>query len=260
MAGFLYFHEGPSAPSLEAVRGWGLGYAFDKSPTNRNTSSGPAGGPGGYVFGDKARLGERGCKLAPADQRWRRIPGDHGLWLGYWLADPPTPDDLRRSEVLPGYRVKMPDGREWSIPLVRSCDEHGNPLSRLPCTYDLDDEGHLIDGEPLARHRWLWDITEWAWLKMVNDEDAGDQECLDTASRLLGANYAVHAIELVTMGVFSPQLGPAGVVALAVDYLTFRAWRESQKKTSPDSTTGGSPMSLGETDGTRPTGQPALIS
>lgn len=233
MAGFLYFTPTSMSPSLGKVREWGLGYAFASPPLCREVQGATPNGEKGYVFGDSKRVGDR-VKLGEG-QTWRKIPGREGMqevWVGYWNDAKPTPADLARSEQLAGYALKLADGNEWQVPVVRAYDvDAGLVVPLLPTLYDLDDKGQLTKGEIAAAHRWLWDLTEPAWKAMIVEGDMSDQAMLSIAAKLIGANYAVDVVELAAMlQVFSPQLSPCGIVALALDYTTWKEWADAKKK------------------------------
>lgn len=244
MAGFLYFVPGGGAPDLAQVREWGLGYAFDEGFPTRETSGGPGRAGSGYVFADRVRLGNHRLLLDEETQEWRKIttraPDQREVWLGWHREDPPTPEALVRKKLIRGWEMPMGDGRKWHIPLVSRFDiESRQRVSALPSAYDLDPEGRLVSGPPLAAHQWLWDATAAAWDSMVAGEDVSDQSLLLTAGAILSANYYLHAMEAIVMKAFTPDQSPVGIVALAIDYLTWSGWNESQKKTESCSPTDG---------------------
>jgi hypothetical protein len=257
MPGFLYFAELTTDPTIATVRELGLSYAFASAPASREVQGHTPSGNRGRVFGDSKRLGDL-PKLDMDNQVWRKIPGKE-VWVGYWKDAKPGPADLARAEQLAGFNIKMADGNEWLIPVVRAFDEDcGKAVPVLPALYGLDDDGKLTRGEIQAAHRWLWDLTEPAWQAMLNEGELTDQDCLDTACKVIGANYAVDVVELAgVLQVFSPQLSPAGVVALALDYRTFAGWVAKKKQTSNSATLAGSNSSPGEPVEPRDTSQPA---
>lgn len=242
MGGFLYYRAGAGEPTLALAREWGLGYAFVADPVTRMHAAGPRNCGQGWVFCDGKRLPDR-CSIDEDRQFWRRIPGLHqDIWLGYWLDAPPQPEELARPELLAGWTLRAADGRYWKIPLVRMFNvETAGPDSALPSFMTLDDRGYLTRGRMKEAYRWLWDLTEASWQAMIKGEPLSQQECVAVAAGVFQANYAVGATELAVMDVYDEDIvTPSGVVALAVDYKTFRDWSESQKKTKPDATGDGS--------------------
>lgn len=267
MAGFLYFAPVATPPTLEIVRGWGLAYAFARSPAIRECQNATPSGSKGYLFADAKRLGDHQLRCDLEQQKWRRIPGrccgKQEIYIGYWRDAKPTPDDLARPEMLSGYRLKLADGNEWQIPVVRAFDEDtASAIPLLPTHYDLDEDGELTRGAVQESHRWLWELTEPAWNAMVSETEVSDQDMLSVAAKLMGANYAVDAVELVGMlGALSPQMSPSGIVSLALDYFTFKRWMDAKKKSVTLSPTDdGCNTPPGEMDGVDVTPQLALTS
>lgn len=262
MASFLYFAELATDPTLDTVRELGLGYAICQPPMARECQGHTPSGNRGRVFGDSKRLGDRmpACDLKA--QVWRKIPGKN-VWVGYWKDAKPKPADLARKDMLPGYPIKMADGNEWQVPVVRSFDEaSAKPVSVLPTLYGLDDSGQLTRGEIQEAHRWLWDLTDSAWDAMVTEASVKEQDMLPIAAKLIGANYAVDVVELAgVLQVFSPQLSPAGIVALAIDWNTWHQWATAKKKTKTHAPlAAGSSSSNGAADSHPATPPPALTS
>ena len=99
-------------------------------------------------------------------------------------------------------------------------------------------------------YRRLWEITEPYWYAMINDEEVSDQACLEDAGEVLAVNYYLGWREAALVGMFSTELGPGALLAVACGYFTWLRWRES-KKNSP------SPSSSTETDSSSSAGEAA---
>ena len=252
----MYYVPGHQDPTLEQIREWGLGYAFEQSPECRLVSRGPLGSDlgAGCIFHDPKRNVGVQFRLNEEEQHWRRIETRQGkepeIWLGWNKEAPPKPSDLERESMLPGFTVKLADGNDWTLPVVCRFDwETNDRLSVLPSYFDIDSRGRLVMGEIQERHRWLWELTQPAWDAMLTEADFDDQAALAIVGGLYSANYVVNAMEMLALRCFGPMRhSPAGLVALAIDYLTWKKWHDAQKKTSPShSTTAGSSTSPGET-------------
>jgi hypothetical protein len=248
MAGFLYRKIGSlknNRLTLEEVRAMGLGYAFSKEPTTRETT---IEGKKGFVFADEKRLGECTLGVYPNEQVWRKIPGrEDGLEIGYYKEAVPTPEDLKRDATLDGYVVDLA-GKKWTVPLVRSYDgQAGVSRSALPCYVDLDEEGKPCQGEVLEVYKYLWDLTEsYAASVLSNEESAEDVNAFEAAVKLLQANYVIDQIEAVQLRLFSDLAPTTTVLLVAIDYGTFLEWMQEHEKKSNPGGEGGSNSSAGE--------------
>jgi hypothetical protein len=228
------------AVTLDAVRSWGLGYALEREPATRDTTH-------GTLFGDSKRLAGVPFRYDPDPkvQTWRRMvtlpEGSPEIWLGFDNDHRPTPADLIRSRVLPGFDVPMADGHTWTLPVVCRFDETTpeHRQSLLPAYFDLDANGRLVTGEVEEAYRWLWELTQPAWDAMVADGDVTNQEALAVLGGLISANYVANAMELIALRCLSRENSPAGLVALAIDYHTWNAWNNKQKKTKSTLANGG---------------------
>lgn len=223
--------------TLEDLRQWGLGYAFDANPTARKSQ---CCGTGGLLISQEV------ARVDEAAQVWHAIPQREGLprrWFGWDRATPPTPESLARDRQIDGYWINDALGRRWRLPAVRLPNEDGEPVCRLPCVYDYDEAGNLRAGEPIELHRKLWEGTSWAWDSMLNEEDVPEQQCLTTAGLIVSANYRVDWPELVKLGVFSDASGqtPSSWIAIANGAVQFYRWREAKRSDptqSPEGTIG----------------------
>ena len=253
MAGFLYFKP---LHARHVTRGdlaqWHLGYAFPRGVQvglcQANTPSGAAG----TVFGDPQRLGEYGVRMDMAAQQWQKVPKSD-VWVGYWREAKPQPAQLAREPQIPGYAVKLADGQEWQIPLVRRFDTLAlASVSNLPCYMECDDDGNWHRGELLQEHAHLWALTQpIADALLANyveqrENEPTDAQVFGAAVGLLQANYVVGSGELSLMRAFTNEARTHAAVSAGCDWPTFVAWAENQKKSAPQPTSDGSTTSAGE--------------
>lgn len=264
MAGFTYFVPTSAQPNLELIRSWGLGYAFSVEPMCREAQGATPAGRNGYSFHDPKRHGGQPPKIELDKQVWRKIPGrddQQEVWLGYWRDNPPTPADLARDEQISGVMLKLGDGREWRLPLVRFFDETTEQSQpALDWEFDLDDNGNLKIGEVVGAQRWLWEITEPVWQSFTSESSLSQADAAPILARIIGANYAVSLPEMIALHTLNRTVTPIGLLALIVDYPTWAGWNESKKKTSSASIAEPSSTKLGETDDSHAIDQPALTS
>lgn len=256
MAGFVYFRSGDTrSVDLDAVRSWGLGYAFNQVECRQTNDKSPSGKPG-LAFADPERIKPRATGVDMSAQTWRRLtfnPNGPELFVGYWNDAKPTPADLARPNMLHGDSVLLADDHRWQIPKVRRFDEAIPGFScALPSYWDLDDKGNPKAGAVLAAYRHLWDATApYASRKFEAEieDDAvppTDAELLRCVAELLKANYVVDLPELVLIQALSSEENTALVPLSAVDFFELWKWTASQKKTESPPTADGSITSDGE--------------
>lgn len=239
MSGFLYFVPKFCRPvTLKEVKTLGLGYAFENAPQSGVCHNNTPTKSQGSVFGDKTRHGDGQIKMDMENQVWRKMPrpGQEDVYIGYWRDSPPGPDDLKRSNQLGGYLLKLADGRQWMIPVVRLFDETAGELrSNLPSYIDVDDSGNPKPGQVVPLYAHLWDLTAPFAEQMLSDSanEVANEDIYKAARTLLQANYVVDMIEIAQAKVLTNEQMAHNIVAVAVDWPTYLRWKEVSKKKTP---------------------------
>lgn len=242
MAAFLYFIDGAKAPmTRERIEAAGLGYAFDGVPYHAELANGP-GGNRGVLLVDQPRLGERRAMYRAELQTWtpRRVQHDQKVFVGVYSDAAPTAKDLARSDQVDGPMVRLADGGEWQVPLVRHVYANGESESALPAYIAFDEHGKPIRGDVLVRYAALarriesfWDAWLAAWMATPEDAEqfrfSWDALIFDAVA-LLGENYRVSLTETELLKLFTTNGGEAGSILWAACDCS-RAIAFIQKKT-----------------------------
>ena len=220
MSNFLYYLPHLPSSSLEAVRAR-VGHAIDRPGfATRRCLAGPDQAEGllvGYFSGEERRL----CYV-PAEQAWRKIPGQNEhekAWVGHYTASPPGPAELVRPDPLPGVPIVLGDGREWIIPVLlawRGDEDAAGWQWQLPTRTDLDDEGRWVPGDVVPRYqalhrqaqRWFDYVTQCvsAAADAAPEADPDEtvrveidtQDYFSTALAVLAANYRLVPADAIT--------------------------------------------------------------
>lgn len=255
MSGFLYFRSGDQrAVTKERIDQWGLSYAFTGSPEGRPTNHSSFTKSQGYVFCDPKRH-TKAAGLYEGEQTWRKMPAVEGrpeLWVGYYNDAKPTPSDLKREKLLRGPVLRLADGNDWQVPIVRRYDDAAQEWHcELPTYLDLDAEGNVAAGRPLTQYAHLWDATatiaELQFAKDSGDEvrDLTHSELIAAVAALMGANYVVSLPELVALEALE-ESHLAMIVMVAVRYQAVVNWLTTIQKKSDQSTLSGATTPVGE--------------
>lgn len=184
----------PNAQSLAAVGLDGLVREGDQGPSWYGVlQEGPDGGCGQIVTWVDPRRGKDNPAIGyqPGRQKWESAPPDavKGLpasryWFGFEPERPPTPQDLARLTMLPGFHPTLADGQEWVMPNIR----------RLPHRIGLGRDGQetqIVKDQFQAlaeRMRWAFDQAE-IYLRY---ERANPAEFREYIAFVLGFNYRVN--------------------------------------------------------------------
>lgn len=244
MGYFLYFRAGDSRPVAPGdLTEWGLGYLEAKRLACRPSNLGLYGGPAGVVFADAARCGDEAIGVTEG-QIWRKLPDRPGrpeLWVGVRADARPKPEELQRSELVPGTRVQLGDGEYWQVPLVRRWDpETERYRNGLPARWDFDGHGRPVRGKPIAKYEHLWDITSrYATNRLAAeegeappDEAPSDEEIVLAAVQLLQANYAIDLPELVLCEALVDGISLGLIPLAATDYFALLKHLDERQKKS----------------------------
>lgn len=173
-----------------------------------------------------------------AEQQWTPVGTGEHVWIGIDTDDPPTPDDMVRRTVYEGYGIDLADGKRWQIPVIRRCHDAS---TALPTDMVWDSTGKLI--EPIKpAYEALWRDTETVSRWFVEDQQAPRSDALRHAVKALSINYRFGVNEQNLLRVIDATNFMAVLMAM-VDYPTYQAIEESQKKmldaTSTPSSTDG---------------------
>ena len=235
MAGFLYYLPGKDRSlTIEDLRAAGLGYAFVQTFTPSPVLSGGPDGGSGVIVADDRCVPASKIGMYADKQAWRKVP-QCDVWVGYYTAERPTPDDLIRSGPLPGHWVTLGDDRKWLIPIARGVAEQDDEpvgVCSLPSVRDLDDDGHWTTGGVLPKYERLWKIAQKWWALMCTEITGDNAETEgpavfdfdgenDAAVSVLAANYRVGAVEAAVLGLLNSQTVGAVLMAL-VDWPTWK--------------------------------------
>lgn len=254
--GFLYFkpnYTGQVSPA--SIAAWGLAYAFPTSPAGSVCMGSTPSRTPGVVFAEDVRHQGHAIGMHVDRQAWRKIPGSD-LYVGYWRDHKPTPRELARPLLIPGYRVRLADDQEWQVPLVRRFDtEQLASVSNLPCYMELDEDGTWRRSRVLGVHAHLWELTQPVADALLGEYVEGrtpvvdDRAIMAALVALLQANYVVGPAELSLLEAFTSEASTHAAVMAACDWATFLDWAESdeQKKSAAARRAVGSTTSAGAT-------------
>jgi hypothetical protein len=232
MAGFLYYvptsikavkSGGLGLTDPDEIAELGLGHAFETPPVAAGVRGGPDGG-NGTLLGQSASFCGQRIGYYPDKQTWRKIPKSE-VWLGWYTENLPRPDALRRSEVVPGERVRLGDGNLWLIPLSRSVSDDSEDYSvcsAIPASRMLDDNGNWVRGAPEPRYARLWETANRVWDAIIDRvvESTGESSTIeigeesDACVDALQANYRVGPAEISALGLLTDQSASAIIKAM----------------------------------------------
>lgn len=230
MAGFLYFV--PTAQTekqaYELLRAGGAGHATEGVVT-KTFGPGPDGSGGILAPWSPVTKANRAgnCVYREAEQEWRKSPigGDEATWwLGWWKADPPTPDDLARERQIQGHLVELADGNRWLIPVARRYripDDADQPqwLPAFPCRRELGADGKFTPGDVVEPYRKLWDYIEpmlKAFGPNADGEIAFDDIC-QFQVEALRLNYRVSTVEVWALGLLDSAMAAHDIFNAVAD-------------------------------------------
>lgn len=220
MGQFVYFISGKYRPPEEC----GLGYAFEEGPARGEIAKGPNGQAGVLLSVDGAA-----CRYVedPTEQVWIDT-ANPDVFIGYELANKPTPTDLKRSRVPQiADAIKLADNQVWEVPQLRLWMDHFGFVVALP-TRPMRSGGQWLEGQVLPEWEHADEVANRILAKMLeladqgSDPDAGVgwsfADAMDMVSDVLAINYRVSADELGLLGTLGKDDRLATVIRLASDY------------------------------------------
>ena len=208
VAGFLYFiddrtDDGRALRLLESV-------TIGAELVAEDVLRGPSGGAGLLIAFKPAARGGRlpAMRYAPDWQQWAPVAG--GLFIGYEIGDRPRPIDVQRTKLLDGHAVRLSDGHDWTVPILRTIEGY----LHVPATSPL--------GEMLGV---LYESLAGRITGQVNVDLRG-KPLLAAAVLALGRNYRVDLWEWQALGlgkngdlgeILSAAIDVPALLAMAAD-------------------------------------------
>jgi len=237
MAGPLYYFPGfkssliEPARVLEVAKSLGLhtvlGDAISAGKADYQTicECGPDG-VGGLILSIEPNK----ANYLPNDQNWT----DCGkYWIGVGIGESVTPTDLLRFEApLQNYTVKLLDGNEWSIMVVRPLSVETERLFALRPKRTENGREWLPEWECVSEHPWKSLVAE---LRLCFEGKSYNMDSwYSLALGVLGINYRIHADLADIMGILDSKLCMT-VIGMAMDSPALE--RENKKKVLDESGT-----------------------
>lgn len=236
---FQYLIEGAAGPCpADALKTWGLDYAFDSSPARRASIDGP-GGQGGLVIGQGESLG-----YYPEMQVWRPLPaiaGQPKRWVGMPKASSMAglQSHLSRSVQLPGHQVPLADGQQWLIPAAKRFNSDTQRFERaVGSRLRVDDAGEWRIDDVLPQFTKLWEAA-CDWLDYRDDGSLTISQAADMCVVAIASNYRVSRVEVGMLGLLDDRSTIASVMNAVIDYPTFVTWAQQKKSTEGSPAAGG---------------------
>jgi hypothetical protein len=257
MAALLYFlpgvHQGEIAleagrlnQRLIAERGLGHVFADCEGVQADCTLSALAGrGPGGQsgvILSALPGTGDappRRLGYYPNEQTWHEFAGGK-YWIGLDTADRPRPQDLARRQQFPGHWVRLADGQDWLVPIIR---KHGGGTN-LPCALGWNGTGKF-EMKIKAAYRKAWDDsaeTARLYWDPQSDGTIDLEVALLRALDALALNYRVGRAEQSVLELIDTPNWQQ-VLGATIDWPTIRRAYEDLKKKEASQPTPDSPSS-----------------
>lgn len=266
MTGFYHFVAGVTAEQvaveglaalpedLQAVLADVRG--FPQDATVSGVERGPGDKSGVVIYPKSPAAGDElpdVLQYRPDVQTWLAVGKHPQRWIGWLHDEPPTPDDLRRRQIYPGYTIADEHGHDWSVPIARS--PHAE-LGSLPSNLVMGDDGWEQQLKPA--YQWVWDLSGeiWDWWNAPDGEkppQCTSEWLIDAAVKILGINYRVAAWELTALGragrnVLDQTLVTRVLVA-AIDYDIVEEHTKKKSATSSPSAAASCSSTTGGADG-----------
>lgn len=156
-------------------------------------SRGPNGSSGCMVYPIPVNHSQpRSNGYKPESQSWHDCGS---FWLGVDTEKPPSPDDLRRPQLISGYDRVLGDGRAWTCPILRQ------PL-HMPgdglCSWGVDKSGefarHVLD-----EFAWAWDLSAEIWDACMVAGKLNFGDAWQMAVNTLSVNYRIGPHEATAL-------------------------------------------------------------
>jgi hypothetical protein len=137
-------------------------------------------------------------------------PASEGVQVGF--LNKPKPQDLEKPKMVSGWGIKLGDGEEWQVPVVR-LPVPGEPQDLLPQTFTLDPLTDKVSSKRQGVYDQAWEDVETLWKLFQNaiDEKTNKvtlefEEWFRICVRLLALNYRVGIAEANLLGLMTTEV------------------------------------------------------
>ena len=167
-------------------------------------------------------IGTQPAEYAPSRQQWLQ---GKAFWVGLENGFPPSPMDLVRESGFSGYEVRLLDGNNWTVPLLRRWNQDRcEHVSALPkCIRPI--EGRMREAV-VPRYIQYDSMAERIWNSFVNEDSFTLEQLFANSAELLSANYRIGVEEIGMQGLIDSALA-LEVQGLAIDVNQLRAHAEA---------------------------------
>jgi hypothetical protein len=176
-------------------------------------------------IGCLVHAGLRPAKYSPDSQRW--TDGEEGKYfVGIEdVALPPGPADLERETGLDGYPLRVADGNQWRIPLLRKWDPRRlGHVCALPQAISAKTVAGKASFVPTVKAEFaaLDAMADTIFDGFVDQKQISIDQLFTRAAELLAVNYRVGAAEVDLLGLLTVDLALTAL-GLAIDTPGLRA-------------------------------------
>jgi len=180
-------------------------------------SGGPGGKPGVIIYalpghGNPPR--RTGYFADDKNFEWSPVGDGSKLWICIDRAFPPAPVDLPRRQMIEGHAVKLDDGNEWIVPVIR----RWGGGTRLPRSFSYDSAGKLLQAVKPG-YQAYWERSAAVSDFVYANGSVELQWAVDTCLDLLGLNYRLGRNEQTVLGLVGSE-NWRDILRAAVDYPT----------------------------------------
>lgn len=157
----------------------------------------------------------------PALQEWRQI-GD--AWLGWYIDNPPRPENLQRQTIIDGPEIELGDEQTWTTPIIRRVDGE----NQLPHAWGCNPAGQMVR-RLMVEHVEHWRMACEVWDIFTNTRDCLMSEAWGFAVRGLAVNYRLGPHECDALQLLN-DANYSEVFKSIVDWQTVESVMEESKK------------------------------
>jgi hypothetical protein len=215
-------------------------------------TDGPGGKTGAILTPVIAGTPSKRADYQPKFQTWQCVRADPELWIGLDNEERPGPKDLAKRDMVPGHKVRLADGNEYEVPVIRAPSRG----TLLPQDMSYDENGEFQMGIK-APYGELWEKSAEAWDLIIGGKDTMPfSEILDLCLGFLGVNYRYGRYEHAVLKLVDTSLSTwHELFCAAVDIPFVLEELEAQKKrdnTQAPETVSSVPGSSGTSPSTAP--------